>query len=95
MSGKIYKQKVNKVTEKFSNRKATIFLVVLALIFTIITFVILSGGIVTSHKSSVQFVILSINGFVLVLLILALFFCIFRLISEHRRRWLVQKYISS
>ncbi|MBH9969652.1 MULTISPECIES: PAS domain-containing sensor histidine kinase [unclassified Commensalibacter] len=86
MSGKIYKQKVNKVTEKFSNRKATIFLVVLALIFTIITFVILSGGIVTSHKSSVQFVILSINGFVLVLLILALFFCIFRLISEHRRR---------
>ncbi len=85
MSKIIYKRKVKKIIEKLLNKKATLFLVALALLFAIITFIILSGGIATTHKAYVQLIIFFINGIILVLLITTLFFRIARLLSEYRR----------
>lgn len=85
MSRKVANRKVKKVIEKLFNQKSTIFLVALALFLAIVTFIILSGGIVTSHKSHIQFIVFVINGIVLLLLITTLSFRISRLLSEYRR----------
>ncbi|MDI2090285.1 PAS domain-containing sensor histidine kinase [Commensalibacter sp. TBRC 16381] len=71
--------------EKLSGRKATLTLVALALLFGVATFIILSGGIVTSHKHYIQLVISLLNLFVLLLLVATLFIRIMRLFSERRR----------
>lgn len=74
-----------RIIEKLSGRKATIILVALALLFGIVTFVILSGGIVTSHKHHIQLIITLLNLSVLLLLVTALFIRIMRLIVERRK----------
>lgn len=71
--------------EKLSGRKATITLVALALIFGVVTFIFLSGGIVTSHKHHIQLIITLLNLFVLLLLVTTLFIRILRVIAERRR----------
>ncbi|MDI2113761.1 PAS domain-containing sensor histidine kinase [Commensalibacter sp. TBRC 10068] len=71
--------------EKLSGRKATLILVALALFFGVVTFVILSGGIVTSHKHHVQLIITFLNLSVLLLLVTALSIRILRLIAERRK----------
>lgn len=76
---------VLRIIEKLSGRKATIILVALALLFGIVTFVILSGGIVTSHKHHIQLIITLLNLSVLLLLVTALFIRIMRLIVERRK----------
>ncbi|WP_408869659.1 sensor histidine kinase NtrY-like [Commensalibacter nepenthis] len=74
-----------RIIEKLSGRKATLILVALALFFGVVTFVILSGGIVTSHKHHVQLIITFLNLSVLLLLVTALSIRILRLIAERRK----------
>ncbi|CAI3934816.1 Signal transduction histidine kinase NtrY involved in nitrogen fixation and metabolism regulation (NtrY) [Commensalibacter communis] len=85
MSKKTNYASVLRIIEKLSGRKATIILVALALLFGIVTFVILSGGIVTSHKHHIQLIITLLNLSVLLLLVTALFIRIMRLIVERRK----------
>lgn len=85
MRRKIYNRRLRTVLEKFLGRKITVFLVTLALFIAIVTFIILSGGIITSHKYPIQLIVFILNGIVLLLLFITLFIRITRLISEHRR----------
>ncbi|CAI3923694.1 Signal transduction histidine kinase NtrY involved in nitrogen fixation and metabolism regulation (NtrY) [Commensalibacter communis] len=85
MSKKTNYASLLRIIEKLSGRKATIILVALALLFGIVTFVILSGGIVTSHKHHIQLIITLLNLSVLLLLVTALFIRIMRLIVERRK----------
>lgn len=85
MHWKIRNGQLKYVLKKISGRKATIFLVTLALFFAIVTFIILSGGIVTSRRHHVQLIVFVLNGIVLLLLFTTLFLRIKHLIYEHRR----------
>ncbi|OUI79378.1 histidine kinase [Commensalibacter intestini] len=85
MSKKNKSHTIMRLIEKLSGRRATITLVALALFFGVVTFIILSGGIVTSHKHHVQLIISLLNLFVLLLLVTTLFIRILRLIGERRR----------
>lgn len=75
---------LRRLVDKLSGRKATIFLVTLALLFGIVTFIILSGGVATAYLHRFQWIIFLLDIIVLVLVSATLVIRILRLFADRR-----------